>query len=289
MKFRGQLLSPNNVRLLPRTITRSNNIRPAQLRSLNTDSSEQTNSHPAPPQTPFKTDIRSFFETLNKQQNPHINVQSTSSSNTNQEQTKSVYVSILDTLPDGAQPSEHIKADRINQLIETTPIEYLLRLPLSETPEALENRWKAGDYSVVAYPPKPLVFSGEIYQLDKKGVIDYVILIRHQVTRKFCLDSYKQGKFIKLLSSNIGQQNKIERLYYEEMAYLQHLSYLYSISHNSKVSDYVLETLPLMVDLMKFYGISQVKAQKIEHALIVAKEDFASVQNIDLSSKAPQH
>jgi hypothetical protein len=276
MRFRGPVLGPN-VRLVPRRIPRGGNIRPS-FRSLSTDeaavNTHVTGTDPAlAPQAGFKTDIKGFFELLNKQQQQH-HVDTASTASTADEPS---YVSVLEPTADGAKPTDEVKGDRINRLLETTPVENLLCLPFAETSQALKARWINSDFSVAAYVPRPLLLSGEVYQLDKKSVLEYLSMIRHQVARQHCLDEYRQGRYIKMLMSPYGEPDKVLRLYREETAYLSHMAELYNLSKNEQIKQHVLETLPLMVDLVQLYGLKRAKVARLESALKTAQNDFSEL------------
>lgn len=266
-----------NVRLVPRRLPRGGNIRPS-FRSLSTDeaalNTHVTGTDPAhAPQAGFKTDIKGFFELLNKQQQQH-HVDTASATNTADEPG---YVSILEPTADGSKPTDQVKGERINRLLETTPVESLLCLPFAETSEALKARWVNSDFSVAAYVPRPLLLSGEVYQLDKKSMLDYLTMIRHQVARQHCLDEYRSGRYIKMLMSPYGEPDKVLRLYREETTYLTHMAELYNLSQNEQIKEHVLETLPLMVDLVQLYGLKPSKVTRLEKALKVAQDDFSKL------------
>lgn len=279
MRFRGPVLGPN-VRLVSRRVPRGSNIR-ASFRSLSTDeaavNTHVTGTDPAhAPQAGFKTDIKGFFELLNKQQQQHHS----DTSATNKAEDSS-YVSILEPTADGSKPTKEVKGDRINKLLETTPVESLLCLPFAETPQALKGRWTNSDSSVAAYVPRPLLLSGEVYQLDKKNVLAYLSMIRHQVARQHCLDEYRQSRYIKMLMSPYGEPDKVLRLYREETVYLTHMAELYNLSHNEQIKQHVLETLPLMVDLVQLYGLKRSKVARLESALKAAQDDFSKLATFE--------
>ncbi|CAN6630769.1 hypothetical protein TRVA0_012S03092 [Trichomonascus vanleenenianus] len=198
-------------------------------------------SQASKPLAPFATDITSFFGELKQ-------------SSEGQEAPIYPFGSAFDLI-DCQEPTKEQMSERVKTLLDTHPIQYMLRLQECETPEELRDRWLTQE-EFNYHLPAPPTHSGELeFMLPHSRLIEYLELIRYQVWRHQIISDYHDKTSDIYFMPEYSDLNRSHFLAYKtfnyEKLYLRVMSEHYNLCCDERISKHVHETTNVMARILK--------------------------------------
>lgn len=223
-----------------------------------------------------KEDFTNFLTSL--QSSSRDNAQDTGSirQDASSKSTSSVTVlrSIYDLTEKGTVPSLELQKQRLRQLLETRPIEYLLAFPFMEDSMDLRQRLfhlrelqlndaVGGRFQPrpANYPPNPYLYSADILDYYPRDfMLRYSRLAQYQVFRAWLLQRIEQRRSVDRWLRSISprlfdlETADCEKIYIQEL--MRYNTEEYGGPH-SKITNHILSTLPKLLKVYKNHGLNE--------------------------------